>query len=61
MPQKYKEQFEEWAMTNLSEKDWKFLGKEAMDKQMLSKKEQENQKKAIEDMAKKIKQALTVR
>lgn len=61
MPEAYKKQFEQWAMTNLSEQDWKLLGKEAMDKQMLSKKEQEDQKKAIEDMATKIKEALTTR
>lgn len=59
MPKEYKQQFEKWAMTQLTPQDWKFLGKDAMDKQMLSKREQEQQKKAIEDMANKIKQALT--
>lgn len=61
MPQKYKEQFEQWAMTKLSAQDWQYLGEKAMKQQMLSKAEQEQQKKAIENMATKIQQALTVR
>ena len=61
MPEAYKKQFEQWAMTNLTETDWKSLGKDAMDKQMLSKREQQEQKQAIENMATKIKQALTTR
>ena len=31
MPKEYKQQFEKWAMTQLSKQEWEQLGKKAMD------------------------------
>ena len=48
-------------MNNLTEKEWNFLGEEAMKKQMLSKKDQEKQQRTIDKIEAEITKALTTR
>lgn len=59
MPKAYKKEWEQWAITNLSEEDFQYLGDKAIAQQMLSKREQEQQKGYIRDMRNAIKDALT--
>ncbi len=61
MPSKMKEQYEKWVKQHLTPNEWEKLTKQSQEKLMLSKKDQEQQKKAIEEMSKKIKEALTTR
>ena len=61
MPKAYKQQWEKWAITHLTKEDWQYLGDKAIEQQMLSKSEQKQQNKYIEDMKNAIKKALTAR
>ena len=61
MPKAYKQQWEKWAITHLTKEDWQYLGDKAIEQQMLSKSEQKQQKKYIEDMKNAIEKALTTR